>query len=191
MKKISGRQLFYVFKMLIIFLVNAIRLIPEFLVILIFGPFSHLPGQLGVFFRYIYWSRFLKSIGDAVYISRWVVLKNPHNIEIGHQCSIHEFCYIDGYGGVFIGDNVSIAHNCSILSTNHGWADDNRPIKYNEIAPASVIIDNDVWIGCGVRILAGVNIGSRTVVAAGAVVTRSLEGGALYAGVPARQIKKL
>ena len=55
---------------------------------------------------------------------------------------------------------------------------------------APVIIEDDVWLGCNVTILKGVTIGRGSVVAAGAVVTKSCEPYSLIAGVPARVIKK-
>ena len=53
-----------------------------------------------------------------------------------------------------------------------------------------VIIGNDVWIGSGVRILSGVTIGDGAVVGTGAVVTKDLEPYGIYAGVPAKLIRK-
>lgn len=51
-------------------------------------------------------------------------------------------------------------------------------------------IGNDVWIGQGVLIIGGVNIGDGAVVAAGAVVTKDVEPYTIVGGVPARFIKK-
>lgn len=62
--------------------------------------------------------------------------------------------------------------------------------KVNSIF-ASVVIEDDVWIGCGVRILSGVKISERSVVAAGAVVNKQFERRSLIGGVPAKLIKKL
>lgn len=56
---------------------------------------------------------------------------------------------------------------------------------------APVEIENDVWIGCGVRIMAGVTIHKRSIVAAGAVVTKDIDSGSLVGGVPAKMIKEI
>jgi phosphonate metabolism protein (transferase hexapeptide repeat family) len=53
----------------------------------------------------------------------------------------------------------------------------------------SVEIGNDVWIGHGAIVLPGVSIGDGAVVAAGAVVTRSVAPYAIVAGVPARPLR--
>ncbi|WP_374046562.1 DapH/DapD/GlmU-related protein [Sphingopyxis sp. DBS4] len=54
-----------------------------------------------------------------------------------------------------------------------------------------VTIADDVWIGAGARLLSGVTIETRCIIAAGAVVTRAVPSGSLYGGVPARKIRDL
>ena len=54
-----------------------------------------------------------------------------------------------------------------------------------------VTIGDDVWIGGGAIILPGVRIGSRVVIAAGAVVAKDVDDDVMVGGVPARVIKKL
>jgi acetyltransferase-like isoleucine patch superfamily enzyme len=112
-------------------------------------------------------------------------------MKMGDRISLHEFVYIDAAGGISIGNDVSIAHGCSIVSFEHGWSDINVPIKYNPIISKPVSIGSDVWIGCGVRILAGAKIGNRVVVAAGSVVKGVLAPGGVYAGSPAKRIKEI
>jgi acetyltransferase-like isoleucine patch superfamily enzyme len=101
---------------------------------------------------------------------------------------VHSFCYIEATGGLTIGDDVSIAHSVSILTTNHNYADLDLPIRDQGVQERATTISDDVWIGCGSRILAGVTIGKGAVVAAGAVVTKDVEPYAVVGGVPARQI---
>lgn len=132
------------------------------------------------------------SCGENVYIGCNVTLKNINKISIGDNVSIHDNCYLDGFGGINIGSDVSIAHATTLMSSSHAWGDINVPIKYNPVEPDEVVIKDDVWIGCGVRVLSGAIIGSRVVVAAGAVVKKGqLEGGSLYAGVPAKRMKPI
>lgn len=168
-----------------------LKCLPQGLVQALLAPISRVPGKIGSLARYLRWSRSIECLGQATYFAPNLVIKHPQNLQIGDNCSIHDFCYLDGYGGIKIGQDVSIAHGCSILSSNHGWWDESLPIKYNPVTKGPVVIEDDVWLGCGVRVLAGATIESRTVVAAGAVVTATLKGGFLYAGVPARQIRAL
>jgi acetyltransferase-like isoleucine patch superfamily enzyme len=99
-------------------------------------------------------------------------------------------CYFEGAGGIIIGNDVSIAHAATLISTNHTWDDASKPIKYNKETFEKIIISDDVCIGCGVRVLSGISIGSRSVIAAGAVVNKSVDPETIVGGVPARFLKK-
>src|SRR5690606_13490042 len=128
---------------------------------------------------------------ENVYFGEQLTVRGWENIRIGSNVSIHCGCYIEGIGGITIGDEVAVAHGTSILSFEHSWGDPNKPIKDNDLVLKPVVIERDVWIGCGVRILAGVHLNSRTVVAAGAVVNRSHPGACILAGVPARPVRSI
>jgi len=66
-----------------------------------------------------------------------------------------------------------------------------RPMNYDRVACADVVIEDDAWIGTKSTILKGVRIGRGAVVAASSVVTRDVEPYTLVAGNPARVIRKL
>ena len=148
-------------------------------------------SRFGVAWRYILLLKLAKSCGDNVSIRNNVYLGNVQNLEIGSNVSIHQMCYLECSGGIIIGDNVSIAHGSSILSVNHSWADEGVPIKYNPIEKKTVTIESDVWVGCGSRILAGVTIYNRSIIAAGAVVTKDVPTKTIVGGVPARVLKPI
>ncbi|MBQ3550348.1 MAG: CatB-related O-acetyltransferase [Clostridia bacterium] len=62
--------------------------------------------------------------------------------------------------------------------------------KYaNEQKKLSVVIGNDVWIGWGATLLAGVTVGDGAIVAAGAIVTKDVPPYAIVGGVPAKLIR--
>lgn len=146
-------------------------------------------GDVGVFIRYVLVSHLARSCGNNVIIKQYVILENIENIDFGNNVSIHPFCYLEGKGGIFIGNDVSIAHGTSVLSTNHTWERRDIPIKYNPVSVKMVVIRDDVWVGCGCRILSGVEIGERSVVAAGAIVNRNVEQYELVGGIPAKHLK--
>ena len=98
-------------------------------------------------------------------------------------------CYFECSGGLMIGNNVSIAHSSSILTSTHTYSDFNLPIKYNEILKKTVVIHDDVWIGCGVRILCGVHIDTRCIIGANSLVNKSVDSFSIYGGVPAKKNK--
>lgn len=141
--------------------------------------------------RYLRVRALARKTGANVCVMDHVYLQHCENLEIGDNVSIHEQCNLNAYGGVRIGNDVSIAHGTSIVSFNHTWVDEATPIKYNPSEALPVVIGNDVWIGCGVRILGGVTIGDRVVIAAGAVVNKDCEPHGVYAGVPAKLVKRI
>ncbi|QKS46433.1 acyltransferase [Paenibacillus cellulosilyticus] len=150
-----------------------------------------LPDLPGTALRYCLLRKLAHRCGDNVLIGRAVELRYPERMSIGSNVSIHKQCYVDAYGGLTIEDEVSIAHQSSIVSFQHTWSDESLTIRDNPVTGAAISIGRDVWIGCGCRILAGASIGSRSIVAAGAVVTKSVPAGTLAAGVPARVVKTI
>jgi acetyltransferase-like isoleucine patch superfamily enzyme len=95
-------------------------------------------------------------------------------------------CYIQGKGGIEIGDYTQIAPNVVIVSANHNVYDSRQHV----LAP--VKIGKYCWIGAGAKIMPGVTLGDWTIVGAGAVVTKSFpEGHCIIGGVPAQLIKPL
>jgi acetyltransferase-like isoleucine patch superfamily enzyme len=63
---------------------------------------------------------------------------------------------------------------------------DNEKLPNNDLP---VVIEDDVWCGANVTILKGVTIGHGSIVAAGAVVTKSFPPYSIIGGVPAKLIK--
>ena len=149
------------------------------------------PGYGGIGLRYMVLRRLAERCGENIRVGPRVDIGNWENLRIGDNVSIHPGCYLEAAGGITIGNDVSIAHHTSILSTNHTWSDPALPIRDNPVTYSEVIVDSDVWIGCGVRVLAGVRLRSRTVVAAGAVVHEDVPPGSLVGGVPARALKSI
>lgn len=187
----SGRDKFKKFKGIITFLSAFFSLFPNSILKFLFNFFRNKNGKSGLLIRYILLRNLAKTCGDNVSVQPNVFLFNIHLISFGNNISIHPMCYIDGAGEIEIGNDVSIAHSSSILSTNHTWNEVTVPIKYNKETYNKVKIDNDVWIGCGCRILAGVTVNKRSVIAAGAVVTADVESNSVYGGIPAKLIKKI
>lgn len=109
-------------------------------------------------------------------------------IRIGNNCSLNPFSIIYGQGNVIIGDYVRIAAHCVIVSSNHIFEDLDIPICFQGVQSKGVIIEDDVWIGAGVKILDGVRIHSGAVIAAGSVVTNDVPPLSIYGGIPARLI---
>lgn len=109
------------------------------------------------------------------------------NTQFGKRVFINSGCKFQDQGGIIIGDDVLIGHNCVIATLNHVLDPDRR----GDMIPAAVKIGNKVWVGANVTILQGVTIGDGAVIAAGAVVTKDVAPRTIVAGTPARLLKQL
>lgn len=146
---------------------------------------------MAIGFRYILLKSKARECGSNVYCGSNVVIKNLAGISFGRNVSIHDMCYLDGAGKIVIGNDVSIAHASSLVSFEHTWDQAGVPIKYNPTRLSAIHIDDDVWVGCAVRILAGARIESRCVIGASAVVTGVCASGGVYVGAPSKRIREL
>lgn len=119
------------------------------------------------------------------------------SIRIGENCKINDRVHISSYDSVTIGDNVLMASNIFISDNNHDSYRDEVSASDPSVAPddrpvitSSVKISDNVWIGEGACVLAGVEIGRGGVIASNAVVTHDVPKNTIVAGTPARPIKK-
>lgn len=82
-----------------------------------------------------------------------------------------------------------IAANCAFYSYDHGVSPD-QPVRNQPLqSKGPIVIGDDAWIGTGVIVLSGVNVGVGAVIGAGSVVTRDVPAGAIAVGNPAKVIK--
>ena len=91
---------------------------------------------------------------------------------------------------VYIGENVLIAANCTLITRSHIYSDLEIPIKNQGYNDDSIVIEDDVWIGTNSIILKGVKIGKGAIIAANSVVNKDVESYAIVGGSPAKLIKK-
>lgn len=109
------------------------------------------------------------------------------NISIGQRTFINMGCSFQDWGGITIGDDCLIGHNCTICTVNHS----KDPQRRGDMTCSPVKIGNKVWIGANVTILPGVVIGDGAIIAAGAVVTKNVESDTIVGGIPAKTIKRV
>ena len=108
-------------------------------------------------------------------------------IEIGDHTFINYGSSIAARASVKIGANCHLGHYMFVM--DNGQHD---VVRHLEVPPSyPVIIEDNVWIGSKVIILPGVRIGSRAVIGAGSVVTRSIPPRCVAAGNPARVLRHL
>ncbi|MBE9178908.1 acyltransferase [Oculatella sp. LEGE 06141] len=110
-------------------------------------------------------------------------------IEIGSYSYIGPYTCLSG-DYIKIGNNCLIASHSSIYANNHNFADVTIPIRDQGNSYKGIVIEDDCWLGSGVRVLDGVTIGKGSVVGAGAVVTKSIPPYSIAVGVPAKVISR-
>lgn len=139
-------------------------------------------------------------IGDDVRIggrNTWVVgskVLTGAELVIGNRVAINYQTLISVARRVEIGDDTLIAGNVRIFdNTNHPLSPSrrlaNEPFSPEESRP--IVIGRNVWIGQSAMIMKGVTIGDNSVVAAGAIVTKSVPANTLVGGNPARILRAL
>ncbi|BDA71416.1 hexapaptide repeat-containing transferase [Rivularia sp. IAM M-261] len=111
-------------------------------------------------------------------------------IHINENTFIGPGTCIAGPGNIKIGRNCLIAAQSGIFANNHNFADLELPIRDQGITREGIIIEDDCWLGSGVKVLDGVTIGKGCVIGANSVVTKDIPPYSVAVGVPARVIKK-
>ena len=130
-------------------------------------------------------------LGDGSWIERGAVLwVFDGKINCANNVYLGPYVTVYGHGGVEIGSDTLVSMHATILSSNHAIPPIDQKIREqpDELLPTKV--GRDVWIGANAVILGGVTVGDGAVVAAGAVVNRDVEAGAIVAGVPAREVRR-
>ena len=98
--------------------------------------------------------------------------------------TIEEGLCIIHTGPIYINENSSIGKNFRI----HPMTTIGKNIGRDQTSPK---IGNNVWIGAGAIILAGVKIGDNSVIGAGSVVTKSIPANVVAVGVPCRVLRDI
>ena len=128
------------------------------------------------------------SLGRHSVIESFACINNAvGNVIIGDHTRIGLHCTV--IGPVTVGSHVNLAQGITVTALNHNFEDSQKRIDEQGVSTQPVVIGDDVWIGTNAIILPGVTIGSHSVVAAGAVVTKDVPSHTLVAGVPAKVIK--
>lgn len=110
----------------------------------------------------------------------------------GENLNIGDFCHLASLERVEFGRDVLIGSSVFISDHDHGavtFHDLSVAPVDRPLASSPVFIEDNVWIGEKAVILKGVRIGRNSIVAAGAVVTKSVPPFSVVAGVPARVVK--
>jgi acetyltransferase-like isoleucine patch superfamily enzyme len=111
------------------------------------------------------------------------------HITIGNNVGIGPYASLGGAGGLDIGNECIIGPYLSCHPENHNSTDTNISIRLQGVNRRGIIIGPNCWIGAKVTILDGVVIGQGSIIAAGAVVTKSFSENSVIGGVPSKLLK--
>lgn len=151
----------------------------------LYNRWAFCSGRLRAWF----WRRWVRSLGDDVYIMHGCRILSPANVSIGAHTTINHHVDLDGHGGLVIGRYVMMAPFCQVMTANHDYSNWRVPMMQQDIRCGRVEIGDDVWLGAHAAILPNVRIGQGAIVAAHAVVTKDVEPFSIVGGVPAKIIK--
>ena len=133
-------------------------------------------------------NRYLASFGKGSNICRPFHCDNVDNIIIGENVFINYNCIMLSMSKITIGNNVLIGPNVVLTPATHSISASKR---HNGAGYAEdIVISDDVWIGANSVICPGVKIGKGAIIAAGAVVNKSVDDFTIVGGVPAKIIGK-
>ncbi len=109
-----------------------------------------------------------------------------NRLKIGKNVYIAPNCLIECNDSVTIDDGCDIGPNVTISTSDSSKA---NVTGYGKIKEEPVYIEKNVYIGSNAVILPGISIGEKSVIGAGAVVTKNVPAKSVMAGVPAKKIK--
>jgi len=127
--------------------------------------------------------------GDAIWIEPPFYCDYGTNITLGNKVFFNFNCVILDPASVIIGNDVLFGPVVQVYTATHPISASERRSRREFARP--VEIGSDVWVGGGTIICPGVNIGSRSVIGAGSVVTNDIPEDVFAAGNPCRLIRHL
>lgn len=133
--------------------------------------------------------RFLGKVGTSVDIQTPFYVDYGCHIKVGNNFFANFNCVFLDCAFITIGNNVFLGPCVQMYTAHHPVRAEER-IKGPELA-SPIIIGDNVWIGGGAIICAGVTIGENTTIGAGSVVVKSIPSNVVAAGNPCKVIKNL
>jgi len=131
-----------------------------------------------------------------------LVVGKAGEIKVGDRVALANAILNVSSGSITLGDRTILSHGVMLVTGRHDFIDGKRaslPAERDDGSwgggevevPSSgydITVGEGVWVGVGAIVLGGVNVGSHSIVAAGAVVTKSFPAHSVIAGIPARRI---
>jgi acetyltransferase-like isoleucine patch superfamily enzyme len=155
-----------------------------------------------------------KKFGNNVKVSDKASIYDAERIEIGDNSRVDDFCVLSGslkIGrnvhitpqclvaggelGVIIEDFVALAYGVKVFSQSDDYSgltmtNSTVPVHYKNELKAAVKIDKHSIVGAGSIILPGVTVAEGTSIGAASLVNKTTSPWYIYAGIPAKKLKK-
>lgn len=137
--------------------------------------------------------RYAMAVGMAIipFSSVRIFLLRACGVTVGKGCYIgfNVSCDTNYPELISIGDNVTISHNCMLITHSMTPAQSYLGNFYRRVAKVS--IDDGAWIGANSIILPGVSVGRDCMIGAGSVVACSTDHRSLWVGNPCRRVRSI
>ncbi len=151
-------------------------------------PATYSPSFFTTRFRGFLCKKIFAHAGTGINIRKRIYFGMGHRISIGDYSGIGDDSILGQDAEIVIGNHVLIGPQLMVYTSNHRF-DRDRLIDTQGSTAEKVTIQDDVWIGGRVTILAGVTVHEGAVIAACALVTKDVPPYAIVGGVPAKVLK--
>ncbi len=128
----------------------------------------------------------LGEIGEGSWVEAPFCCDYGQQIRIGARVFVNMGCIFLDAAPITLGDDVQLGPGVQLLTSDHPRDAETRVSGLESALP--ITIGARAWLGGGVIVLPGVDIGRDAVIGAGSVVTRSVPAGVVAAGNPCRVI---
>lgn len=133
--------------------------------------------------------KMLGRVGKGAYIEPPVFFDYGYNMSVGERFYSNYNCTFLDCALITIGDRVLLGPNVNLITATHDVDVQSRRDHAEYAAP--ITVGDDCWLGSGVQVMPGVNIGKGCTIGANSVVTKDIPPYSVAVGAPARVIKTL
>jgi len=129
----------------------------------------------------------LNGSSNVFNLNSTIIIGEKAVMEIGHNFSANKRSDFNCLKHIIFGNNVLLSVNLMIMDSDFHkiFDDEHTQINPNE----SVIVGDNVWIGCNTTILKGTQIGNNIIIGACSLLTgKYLSNNSIYVGKPAKKI---
>lgn len=108
-------------------------------------------------------------------------------LKVGANSYINYRCFLDLGNDIIIGNNVSIAFNCTFINSTHEIGDKTK--RAGAGLAKKIIIEDGCWIGANVKIMPGVTIKKGCIIGSNSLMLHDTVANGLYVGCPAKRVR--